>query len=370
MEFSFWKLRRELLATYDQAQALLISSFFPLIRLKNSLFPPESSKQIKGKRTLDKRVVIYLVFANDDDLADRLLALDYFNEIGSSVICVVNGELKAKWLSDFKERCAYILTRKNIGYDFGGYQCGVLFLTNLQHSYDHLHIINDSVLIPVVQNKTIFLDIECAAESGFGGAVVLPLQKKYSKMGQKLVSDLLVLSYWLYFSGSLARSESFKNYWTRYIATSSKVLTVRYGERGLSRYMAANAYTANAPYTANKVSAIIQNIQSDMLLKILNHASFTDGVFIEKCSHLVSEYEPTSEWSTAARKFIDEVSAKRNFLHSFCFLTYELMDVPFIKKTQLKLPLLMRKKYIFAVENGYIKNPPDKIWAKILNISK
>lgn len=369
MSIPIWKVRRELRATYDQLHALLIRICFPVIRLKHRFFPAGEPAPVKGQRTLGKRVVIYLVFPGNDELSDRLDAMDYFIDQGSSIICVVNGRLDPQWVVEFGRRSAYVLIRDNNGYDFGGYKRGVLFLGDLNHSFDHLHIINDSVLIPVVSNEAIFLNIESAVVSGFGGAVALPMGKSVTDAGQHAQAKRLALSYWLYFSESVARADCFKAYWFNYVATSSKVLTVRYGERGLSRYMAAHGYQANALYTVDSVSDMLQDLTSDALLLTLQYASFTDDIFIAKRAQLLAEYQSSTEWSAAARDFIKDVAAKRNFLHSFCYLAHELCQIPFIKKTRIRLPYLMRQQYIAAVAEGHMMQPPPRIWSRILAIS-
>jgi hypothetical protein len=71
----------------------------------------------------------------------------------------------------------------------------------------------------------------------------------------------------------------------------------------------------------------------------------------------------------AARDFINEVARKRNFLHSFCYLAFGLLKVPFVKKTRFKLPLLMRQQYITVVEAGHMSKPPLRAWEKLKNIS-
>jgi hypothetical protein len=369
MLIPMWKVRRELRATLEQMHALIIQICFPLIRFKNHFFPAHESQAVQGQKVLGTRVVVYLVFPDSDDLFDRLEAMDYFLGQGSSIICVVNGNLSPYWMDQFCPRCAFVLTRRNDGYDFGGYQNGILFLNNLKHKFDHLHVINDSIIMPVTSNETIFHDIESASDSGFGGAMTLPMKKAVPKIeySDKLIN--LTLSYWIYFSGFVAKTDCFKNYWTRYIATRSKVLTLRYGERGLSTYMASHGYPANGLYTLCLVSKTLREQPPEILFRTLQYASFTDDKFAIKNAQLLIEYEPTAEWSVAARDFINEVARKRNFLHSFCYLAFGLLNVPFVKKTRFKLPLLMRQQYITVVEAGHMSKPPLRAWEKLKNIS-
>jgi hypothetical protein len=369
MLIPMWKVRRELRATLEQIHALIIQMCFPLIRFKNHFFPMHESQSVQGQKVLGTRVVVYLVFPDGDDLFDRLEALDYFLGQGSSVICVVNGNLSPHWMDQFCLRCAFVLIKENNGYDFGGYQSGILFLNNLKHDFDHLHVINDSVIIPIVLNEAIFRDIESTSNSGFGGAMALPMKKPDSKIGCPNQVINLTLSYWLYFSGHVARTDCFQTYWSRYIATRSKALTLRYGERGLSSHMAFHGYPSNALYTLHLVSKILREQPPEILFRTLQYASFTDDKFAAKCAQLLIEYETSIEWSEAARNFIIEVAEKRNFLHSFCYLAFGLLGVPFIKKTKFKLPLLMRQQYITAVEAGHMSQPPTKAWDKLKKIS-
>lgn len=365
MLIPFWKVKREFRATLEQIYALIIQICYPLIRFRNYFFPSCKSKPLKGGKALGKRMVIYLVFPDGDDLVDRLDAMDYFIDQGSSIICVINGNLSPDWIGKFSLRCAFVLIRRNDGYDFGGYQSGILFLNNLKHEFDHLHVINDSIIMPLVNNNSIFSDIESATDTGFGGAVALPMKKSVYKIesSDRLIN--LTLSYWLYFSGIVAKTDCFKNYWVRYIATRSKVLTLRFGERGLSRLMAAHGYNAKALYTLNLFSRVVREQPPEIVFRTIQYASFTDSKFAIKGAQLLMDYESTVEWSEAACDFIDEVAEKRNFLHSFCYPAFELLKVPFIKKTRFKLPLLMRQKYIAAVEAGHVSQPQLRAWYKL-----
>lgn len=370
MTVPLWKLKRELRAGYDQGLALFIRLAFPLIRLKKRLFPTLEPSPLKGAKTLSTRVVLYLVFpGSEDDLSDRLEALDYFLDRSASVVCVINGTLAPHWQDLFAQRSAYVLIRANQGYDFGGYQHGVQFLKELGHTFEHLHIINDSVLMPVVLNPTFFEDIESAATTGFGGAVALPMCESSANVGTPARPALLVLSYWLYFSGALACSACFKAYWSSYVATDSKVLTVRHGERGLSRYMATQGHPATALHTVESVSVVLQCLAPEVLARILEYASFTDEALASRCAELVEAVEHPPQWSKSARSFIQEVSLRRNFLHSFCYLSHEVLHVPFIKKTRIRLPYLMRQQYIAAVESQQIMRPPERIWNRLVQIS-
>jgi hypothetical protein len=362
MSVPLWKVKREFRASYDQLLASLIRLCFPVIRLKHRLFPFVEPTPIKGHQTLGHRVVLYLVFPDSDDLEDRLGALDYFLSQSTTVVCVVNGEVSEHWLGQLAQRCAYVLIRDNKGYDFGGYQRGIRFLTDLGHHFDHLHIINDSVIMPVVQNTTIFTDIEAAATSGFGGAVALP-------MGKHDPQVQLVLSYWLYFSGRLARSSCFAKYWSRYVATKSKVLTVRYGERGISHYMVAQGYRATALHTVESLTDMLQGLTAESLTLILQYGSFTDDDFAAQCAHLLTD-QADLNWPESARAFIMRVALRRNFLHSFCYLTYEVLQIPFIKKTRIRLPYMMRKQYVSAVHAGQMVRPAERVWTRVLDISR
>ena len=365
-----WKLKRELRATYDQLVAILIRLTIPFARLKRRLFPVIDYQLFAGRLPLGQRVVVYLVFPGDKDLSDRLDAIDFLIAQDASVVCVANGILPPAWLDKFSSRCAYVLLRGNRGYDFGGYQAGVLFLNQLGHQFDHLHVINDSVLMPVVNNERVVFDIEAAADTGFGGAVALPLDKPSEAMSSVSRSPQLVLSYWLYFSGGMAKSACFCDYWLNYVPTSSKVLTVRYGERGLSRYMAVHGYHASTAYSIESTVKSLRHVSPDDMVKILQYASFTDSDFSKKCENIMLAYEPNQAWVNDVIHFIQEVAGRRNFLHSFCYIAYAILRVPFIKKTRIKLPLAMRQQYIRAVQDGALGQPSAVMWKRLLDISK
>jgi hypothetical protein len=254
--------------------------------------------------------------------------------------------------------------RNNSGYDFGGYQAAIEHLQSTGHIYDHLHIINDSILMPIVENQSIMEDIEKAATTGFGGVASLPIDHKRPQGSQ------IALSYWLYFSGQITRSHAFASYWGSYIATNSKVLTVRHGERGISSHMIEAGHPPATLLSLEKLASKIESLDSRSLHAILKYGSYTDQNFIDQSRHLLKIYRDSGEWTDSARKFVIEVSNRRNYIHSFCFLAINVLGLPFIKKSDTMLIKLMREKYLEAVDSGDVDTKSSRLVEKILKVTR
>ena len=79
--------------------------------------------------------------------------------------CLLTSDDKAKALP----MCWKIIVRSNFGYDFGGYQVGVLIAMRSGEPINQMLILNDSIWFPL-QHDCDFLERVEAKKNGFVGA--------------------------------------------------------------------------------------------------------------------------------------------------------------------------------------------------------
>lgn len=353
-----WKIKRELLAALDQIKALGLLLNRPLRKFNYEKREMRNIKIFEGDRHLGRRIVLYLIYQPDGLVESNYSAINSFLSQGAEVLVVSNGELNLTDLARLKPIAWRIIVRENIGYDFGGYRCGLNYIRSIDLNFDSVNLINDSIWFPVVANSFILNQLQTTV-SDFGGPVCL-LDSKFNGAG-------LVLSYWVTIKNDLLNSDIFWQFWRKYIPTENKTLTVKLGERGLSREMNKDGRSVTGLFTFDKFMKAIEGANFDQLNLTLRYASFTDQIFEEECSHLLMTAEDTENWRLSCVGFIRRVALKRNFLHSFCYPAISILGVPFLKKNKLKLQIEMRKKYLSAVRNGDLPMPDPHIFKEIVD---
>ncbi len=352
-----WKIRRELYAVLDQIKALGLMLVNPLRKSKYDKRELRDIKIYNGDRNVGRHVVLYLIYQPGGLLESNYSAINGFLSQGSEVLIVSNGELEVSDLERLKSVTWRVIVRENIGYDFGGYRCGLNYLKSTNCNFESINLINDSIWFPIVPESNIFLQLQNAVID-FGGPVSLP--------DHKFEGADLVLSYWLTIKSGLYNSEVFWRYWRKYVPTENKTLTVKLGERGLSRQMNKDGRDIAGVFTLEKFMMAIECATFDQLNLTLRYASFTDSSFEEECNDLLVSAEETESWRFSCVDFIRRVALKRNFLHSFCYPVISILGVPFLKKNNLKLQIEMRKKYLSAVKNGDLPMPEPHMFKEIV----
>jgi lipopolysaccharide biosynthesis protein len=356
-----WKIRRELLAAKEQLKAWCLQSLSTFLRPYYDKREHKSLRVHEGMRVLDRKIVVFLIHQPNGVAKSVFLSINYIVSSGHEVLLVSNGYLPKQDLEKLQSMCWKIIERENIGYDFGGYRCGINYLRDSCTSLDIVTLINDSIWFPIYP-KTNLLAETHENIFDFGGAVLLPHPSVPSKD--------LILSYWVTFRNDLFCSKDFWDYWDQYFPTDSKILTVRMGERGLSRYMYKSGRRFDAIYSNNRFLDALRNASFQDLILTLKYASFTDDSFSKERTQLLEQAIDSTFWRDRCLNFIYRVSQRRNFLHSFCYAAVALLGVVFIKKNTSRLHVLMREQYLRAVRSGDLPLPDQEILQEIEYISK
>lgn len=352
-----WKIRRELLALVDQIKALLLILFAPIRKVIYEKRELRDIRLCEGERVLNKNLILYLIYRPGSLLDSHYAAINSFISQGSEVLLISNGKLSLIDIEKLKKITWRIIERENVGYDFGGYRCGLNYLKSKDIYFDSIHLINDSIWYPILGESRIFHHLRDVVDD-FGGAVCLP-DGKFNNSG-------LILSFWLTINRALFDSEIFWDFWRKYIPSGNKTLTVKLGERGISRHMNKEGRVVAGLFTLNEFKNAIESADFEQLKLTLRYASFTDLNFQEECEDLLLAFAQNESWRNTSINFINKVVSKRNFLHSFCYPSIAIMGVPFLKKNNLKLQIEMRKKYVAAVKNGDLPMPEADIFAEIV----
>jgi hypothetical protein len=353
-----WKIKRELLAAYDKVKSLFLYYSSPLWMPLYNRKELSSIEVHDGSKILKQNLVIYLIHQPNGIFESNRIAIDFLASQGYEVMIISNGPMSLYDIQNLKKYCWKIIIRENVGYDFGGYRCGLNFLKNSISSINRLMLVNDSIWFPVIEHSKLIYNFE-ASVFDFGGAVYLEHEKNNFQS--------IVLSYWMIFNKNILNKKLFWKFWEGYIPTSNKTLTVKLGERGISRYLMSAGIQVGGIFTIKKFLSSMKSANSKQLFLTLKYGSYTDSSFEKESLFLLNTFDHSENWRFACYNFIERVVKRRNFLHSFCYPSIAMLQVPFIKKNNMRLQMLMRQKYLMAVRSGDLPMPDESILKEIEN---
>lgn len=220
--------------------------------LKNKEFERHHAAKIKvteGAHPISSEVAIYLIFPWSGVTKSHLNVLQQM--IGEEIAPFVISNLP---LSDhdrdlLTEYSWRIMERPNIGYDFGGYRDGVLFMREYLPKLGRFYILNDSAWI-IDAPQTWFHEVRalnvdfCGATSNYG--VKRVAIEKFRDIEWRLTPNhrnYHYASYALAFGSKVLKDSFFISFWQRYKLSEEKKRVVRRGEIGLSRSLLSRGFS-------------------------------------------------------------------------------------------------------------------------------
>ncbi len=238
----FWKLKREAKRLWQQFLKMPTNLRDDLF--KNREFEKRHAAEIKvtkGVHSISPEVAIYLIFPSNGVTQSHLATLQQMVEEGIAPFIISNMPLSDQDRDMLAERSWRIMERPNIGYDFGGYRDGVLFLREYLPKLQRLYILNDSAWI-IDAPQTWFHQVRalnvdfCGATSNYGvkrGAI-----ENFRDVDWILTShhrNHHYASYALAFGQKVLQDDFFLSFWRRYKLSDDKKRVVRRGEIRLSQ---------------------------------------------------------------------------------------------------------------------------------------
>lgn len=168
--------------------------------------------------------------------------LDFLNASGFNVVVVSNSKkINEASLRELKQRSIAILERPNIGYDFGAYRDGILWLMQNVGSLNRILVLNDSVFGPI-NFKTNFINKALALNADIVG-LIESMEARYHFQ-----------SFWMLFNYSLVSSKKFLDYWKSVAYYQDKATVVeRLETRLLSTFLQAD-FKAEALFPVDVVT--------------------------------------------------------------------------------------------------------------------
>ncbi len=250
MRIPLWKLKREA-RRLGQKLAGLPGSIHEDIFKRNRYDKVHAHQATvtEGRQPARAEIAIYLVFPADGVMPSHLAALQQMIDEGIAPLVISNLPLTDADRETLTGYAWRIMERPNIGYDFGGYRDGVLYLADKLENLDRLFILNDSVWI-VDAPETWFHEVR-ALNVDFGAATSnYGIKRIDAEKFRDLTWNYTIdhrnhhyASYALAIGPRILRDPAFLEFWTRFKLSDNKKKIVRRGEIGLTQMIQKLGYS-------------------------------------------------------------------------------------------------------------------------------
>jgi hypothetical protein len=360
-----WKIKRELSRVVEQLHGIYEIATHPIRQLwidKKSDKAMRFTQGVQYQSNISpEKIVIYLIYQPNGITNSVETTCKHFLTKGYAVLLIANHPISENDKSKLSPFVWRFVTRKNHGYDFGGYKDGIRLLWRWEITPSQLVIVNDSIWFPLYPNCDLIERME-HSNAQFVGA------KRHTLANiPDAEFEGFFESYFFLIKKLVWQSNTFIEYWKNYISTSNKYLTVRRGERGFSSTIFRSKIASEGIYSRDRFMEIMSQQEAEILRKTLYYGAYTEEEFETQSQQLIKDFKNDGAWREAALQLIRDVTNRRNFVSSFCYPCVGILKIYLMKKNRGQLQLRMRRKYVLAVHNGDLSMPDSATFQEILS---
>jgi hypothetical protein len=321
------------------------------------------TRLIEGQAIQDGKVAIFLIFQRGPLPPSILATCRWLQDSGFAPFVISNGPLDEVARAQLVAHSWRLLERPNFGYDFGGYRDGILLLSRWGVEIDRLIVMNDSVWMLMTPDLMPRLD-DLAVKNDIVG--LLQDEKVHHDRSGGRPTDLRhIESYFYLFTASALAHPAFHSFWESYKMTDQKRLTIKYGELGFSRRMAAAGLRLSALTKRSSFFEKVMQSDDDFLSDTLRYGAYADSDLKELALRLSHLDTSDSEWRPAALELVRLAINRKRFNASYPFATDHIFGTHFLKKSQEPIFVEMRRQYLRALEAGCIAVPPQVVLQEV-----
>jgi hypothetical protein len=259
----FWKVRRELFRIAEK-----VSERLPFTYLQDLVRQRQHDRQVShvlsetvGALTLGDRVAVFILYQPKGIAGSTFFTLDHLARAGWSVVVVSNLPLSPQDREKLAAKCARVIERPNIGYDFGAYREGWQWLDRRGHRPKFLVLMNDSTWFPLRHGDDSLARME-ALDADVTGHV-FKTEETEDRGRDHIESHLLMLG-----PRALGHPD-IQRFMNRYIMSNSKSATIRRGEKGISQAAIAAGLKVKALFGREEMVALLSGLSEEDLLVAL-----------------------------------------------------------------------------------------------------
>jgi hypothetical protein len=353
------KLKRELARLGRQLGDLPERVLGPIARARYNATRAKTVIPTDGGRSLGPKLAVFLLFQRGDLPGSIKVTCDWLTDNGYSVLCVANGGLTDPAKTDLLPNVWRLLERPNFGYDFGGYREGILHLAEAKITPESLLILNDSIWLPTRPQSDLITRLE-AMDAPVAGLIINRRERattRYAKAG-------FIESYMYRISGEFARSDIFASYWANLKISNDKMITIKRGEKGFSRFLVDKKIDFKTLLNNADFKAELSCLKGEDLLQAMTYACYDTTEGAAERDALLRNYGARN-WEADVHKHITQQLETRPPHSSFLYYREVRSRIDFLKKRADLMCKSGRASYLSAVRAGHLPAPAPEILCEI-----
>lgn len=354
-----WKIRREFGRIAQRLQGLVTAPFEAAARVRRSRSFELSL--LDDRLASCRKVAIYVIYQPAGLSESTLATARYLVRCQYEVIVISNAPLLLADRQGLAAVTSAVFERPNFGYDFGAYQEAILSLGPKLEDLDALLLINDSVWLPFLTGGDPLRDMESLPLDVVAAQI---FGEKHIRQRPGKLRHPILGSYFLLFRNRALNHEAFRRFWREYRMSSNKEITIRRGERELSRCLYASELLCGAWLDNDRFVGALSRLPVDRLRLALEElVCLSPGVVARRTELLTAGTDRASEM----RQLLFDVSETKNMIGSSPLLCLEhLRSAVFVKKNNEMLYRLARQRIARALREGRLPDADPVMAAELL----
>ncbi len=232
-------------------------------------------------KPLGRKVVVFVHYDAAGEVQAYLLPyLQALNEHGFDIVFVSNsGKLAKPAMALLQTLCAAVLTRRNIGYDFGAMRDGLSYVAAKPETTDMLLVLNDSVYGPLSDITPLLAGIDFSKADVWGATE--SYQNRYH-----------LQSYFIAVGPAALASKAWMGFWNTVRPVRNKLWVILNYEVGMTRAMLKHGLRCAAVVPYKDLIARID--PAPLVKKDRDEPPDTDPFVINRKTHLMHILYSTS----------------------------------------------------------------------------
>ncbi len=336
-----WKIKRELLRIWRQLSVDLPRWIRGELQYLRYRYSKRDLRITQGKIEARNSMALVLIFPVRGVQRSHEYMLEYLLSHGFAPLVVSNLPLA----DDDRERLSplsfRIVERQNFGYDFGGYQDGMLQLAPMLPELDELMILNDSTWFPLGEGEDWIARARNMGVDFVGPIDATGSAERYEVYEHEKARwdwsrkrrNYHMSSFILWFGRDLLRDRRFMNFWRKLRVSSDKTQTVRRGEIGLSKFVRKSGYSLAPIVDLHDFPDQIDRLDPPQMREVF------EGLLVDLPErHLalirqhVESYDGSESWREKSVQMMTALATKGHMAYMSPLLILRYMGGKFLKK--------------------------------------
>lgn len=290
----------------------------------------------EGEQSIAPQLVLFLIFQPNGISRSTWVTLQHVVSRGFAPLIMCNGGAPDEDLERLQTIAWRVLTRPNLGYDFGGYQDAMWFLKTQGITPDRLLVMNDTVWMPALDGDRARSNLDdMLALPGDYTALCNFIYRPKSGRSDGLVRKTYPSSFCFALSSTMIRAPAFVAYWENLPLNGHKARVVEHGEVGFARAMMDAGFQPNALFDHAQIQEAVLGLPDNVQRTFINRLPVLKGAWIEQLD-LIRRTSDETLAVTQRRAFLEDVLPLLNPWDSLAVNGLVSGEVDFIKKANIK----------------------------------